>query len=34
VKRALEVLKDARRAGEMTREQKEILFGAKQYAKR
>jgi GST-like protein len=34
VKRAVEVLKDARRAGEMTREQKEILFGAKQYAKR
>ncbi|HEX6295371.1 MAG TPA: glutathione S-transferase N-terminal domain-containing protein [Burkholderiales bacterium] len=34
VKRALEVLKDARRAGEMTPEQKEILFGAKQYAKR
>ena len=34
VKRALEVLKDARRAGEMTREQKEILSGAKQFAKR
>jgi GST-like protein len=34
VKRALEVLKDARRAGEMTREQKEVLFGATQYARR
>jgi len=34
VKRALEVLKDARRAGEMTKEQKEVLFGATQYAKR
>jgi GST-like protein len=34
VKRALEVLKDARRAGEMTKEQKENLFGAAQYAKR
>jgi len=34
VKRALEVLKDARRAGEMTQEQKEVLFGATQYARR
>jgi GST-like protein len=34
VKRALEVLKDARRAGEMSKEQKEVLFGATQYAKR
>jgi GST-like protein len=34
VKRALDVLKDARRAGEMTKEQKENLFGAAQYAKR
>jgi GST-like protein len=34
VKRALEVLKDARRAGEMTKEQKENLFGDKQYARR
>jgi GSH-dependent disulfide-bond oxidoreductase len=34
VKRALEVLKDARRAGEMTQEQKEVLFGAKQYERR
>ena len=34
VKRALEVLKDARRAGEMTEEQKENLFGAAQYARR
>jgi GSH-dependent disulfide-bond oxidoreductase len=34
VKRALEVLKDARRAGEMTKEQKEVLFGATQYARR
>ena len=34
VKRALEVLKDARRAGEMSKEQKENLFGAKQYEKR
>jgi GST-like protein len=34
VKRALEVLKDARRAGEMSKEQKENLFGAAQYAKR
>jgi GSH-dependent disulfide-bond oxidoreductase len=34
VKRALEVLKDARRDGEMTQEQKEYLFGAKQYERR
>ena len=34
VKRALDVLKDARRAGEMTKEQKENLFGATQYVKR
>jgi GST-like protein len=34
VKRALDVLKDARRAGEMSKEQKENLFGAAQYAKR
>ena len=34
VKRALDVLKDARRAGEMTKEQKENLFGAAQYVKR
>jgi len=34
VKRALDVLKDARRAGEMTKEQKENLFGSSQYAKR
>ena len=34
VKRALEVLKDARRVGEMTKEQKENLFGSTQYAKR
>jgi GST-like protein len=34
VKRALEVLKDARRAGEMTKEQKENLFGATQYVRR
>jgi len=34
VKRAFEVLKDARRQGEMTKEQKEVLFGATQYAKR
>lgn len=34
VKRALDVLKDARRAGEMTKEQKENLFGATQYAQR
>jgi len=34
VKRALDVLKDARRAGEMTKEQKENLFGAAQYARR
>ncbi len=34
VKRALDVLKDARRAGEMTKEQKENLFGSTQYAKR
>jgi GST-like protein len=34
VKKALDVLKDARRAGEMSKEQKEVLFGAQQYARR
>jgi GSH-dependent disulfide-bond oxidoreductase len=34
VKRALEVLKDARRDGQMTQEQRENLFGAKQYERR
>ena len=34
VKRALRGAEDARRAGEMTKEQKENLFGAAQYAKR
>jgi GSH-dependent disulfide-bond oxidoreductase len=34
VKRALDVLKDARRQGEMSKEEKENLFGAVQYARR
>jgi GST-like protein len=34
VKRALDVLKDARRPGEMSKEQKENLFGAAQYVRR
>jgi GST-like protein len=34
VKKALDVLKDARRAGEMSKEQKEVLFGSQQYARR
>jgi len=34
VKRALDVLKDARRPGEMSKEQKENLFGATQYVRR
>jgi len=34
VQRALQVLADRRRTGEMTKEQRENMFGAAQYARR